>query len=341
MLKKLILLATLPVASLMAQPYPTIGEIVRLDPRLDQLLAKNAKVEVLASGFMWAEGPVWVKGKPAGSSTGGFLLFSDVPKNTIYRWTAADGCQPFLTPSGYTGRGEYSDEPGSNGLTIDALGRLIICEHGDRRISAMPLPGPGGKLTLADRYQGKRFNSPNDVVTHPDGSYYFTDPPYGLAGKEKDPSRETPLFGVYRVSATGDVSLLVSDLVRPNGLAFSPDYKTLYVAQSDEKQPIIRAYPVLADGSVSTGRTIFNATELWKQGLQGAPDGLKVDQQGNLWATGPGGILILSPQGTLLGRIHTGVATANCAWGDDGRTLYITADMYLCRIQVLTKGANF
>lgn len=361
MKKLLLLLSVLPLASLMSQTYPTIGEVVRIDPRLDQLVARTAKIDVLASGFMWAEGPVWVKGastvtSPAtsasGTSSAGYLLFSDVPKNTIYRWTPTDGCQPFLTPSGYTGLGLYSDEPGSNGLTIDAQGRLIACEHGDRRVSAMPLTGTGGKITLADRYQGKRFNSPNDVVTHPNGSYYFTDPPYGMAGKERDPTRETALFGVYRVTPTGAVSLLISDLTRPNGLAFSPDYKTLYVAQSDLQQPVIRAYPVLADGSVGSGRTIFNASALVKQGLKGAPDGLKVDQQGNLWATGPGGVLIIAPgafpnasgestPGTLLGRIDTGEATANCAWGDDGHSLYITADMYLCRIRVLTKGAGF
>ncbi|MEZ0538755.1 SMP-30/gluconolactonase/LRE family protein [Fibrella arboris] len=352
MIKTLLLLALLPVTSLWAQTYPTIGEVVRLDPRLDHLLAKNAKIDVLAAGFIWAEGPVWVKGGPAPSaplsgSSAGYLLFSDVPKNTIYRWTAADGCQPFLTPAGYTGLGTYSDESGSNGLTVDAQGRLITCEHGDRRVSAMPLNGPGGKITLADRYQGKRFNSPNDVVAHPNGSYYFTDPPYGLAGKEKDPTRETSLFGVYRVAPSGDVSLVVSELTRPNGLAFSPDNKTLYVAQSDLQQPVIRAYPVLADGSVGKGYTIFDASALMKQGLKGAPDGLKVDQQGNLWATGPGGVLVIAPAanaaspGTLLGRIDTGEATANCAWGDDGHTLYITADMYLCRIRALAKGVGF
>lgn len=350
MCKLLLLLAVLPIASLMGQTYPTIGNVVRLDPALDQLLAKEAKIEVLASGFVWAEGPVWIKpgtsSAASGTSTTGFLLFSDVPKNTIYRWIATEGCQPFLTPSGYTGLGVYSDEPGSNGLTIDAQGRLIACEHGDRRVSAMPLAGTGGKQTLADRYQGKRFNSPNDVVTHPNGSYYFTDPPYGLAGKENDPTRETTVFGVYRVTATGDVSLLINDLTRPNGLAFSPDYKTLYVAQSDLQQPVIRAYPVLPDGSVGKGRTVFDASTLVKQGLKGAPDGLKVDQQGNLWATGPGGVLVIAPDpkgglGTLLGRIDVGEATANCAWGDDGHMLYITADMYLCRIRVLAKGAGF
>ncbi|RYF72098.1 MAG: SMP-30/gluconolactonase/LRE family protein, partial [Cytophagaceae bacterium] len=206
--------------------------------------------------------------------------------------------------------------------------------------------GPGGKITLADRYQGKRFNSPNDVVTHPNGSYYFTDPPYGMMGKEKDPTRETSLFGVYRVTATGEVSLLISDLTRPNGLAFSPDFKTLYVAQSDDQQPIINAYPVLANGNVGAGRRIFDGTELKKKGLKGSPDGLKVDKQGNLWATGPGGVLVIAPDanggpGTLLGRIDIGEATANCGWGDDGHTLYITADMYLCRIRVLATGPGF
>ena len=337
---------TLMATSLLAQAtYPTIGEVVRLDPRLDQLLPKGATIEVLASGFAWSEGPVWVRQSTTGTLStdpqSGYLLFSDVPKNTIYRWTAKDGCQPFLSPSGYTGLGTYSDEPGSNGLTVDAQGRLIACEHGDRRVSAMPLSGVGGKITLADRYQGKRFNSPNDVVTHPNGSYYFTDPPYGLAKKENDPTRETLLFGVYRVAAGGEVSLIIKDLVRPNGLAFSPDYKMLYVAQSDGNQPVVNAYPVQVDGSVGAGRLVLGPEEMKRKGLSGGFDGMKVDRNGNLWVTGARGVLVLSAAGELLGHIKVGEATANCAWGDDGSTLYITADMYLCRIRTLVKGAGW
>ncbi len=335
----LLFLLSLP---LLAQPKIK-GQVVRLDPRFDKLVPKDAQIEELASGFEWAEGPVWVK---ATATEPGYLLFSDVPKNTVFRWTEADGCKPFLMPSGYTGRGTYSDEPGSNGLTLDAQGRLISCEHGDRRISAMPLSGVGGKITLADRYQGKRFNSPNDVVQHTNGSFYFTDPPYGLAKKENDPSRETTLFGVYRIDPAGTVSLVIGDLTRPNGVALSPDQKMLYVAQSDMTRPVIMAYPVQKDGSVGAGRLVYDASALMKQGLKGAPDGIKVDSQGNIWSTGPGGVLVLAldPKtgaGTLLGRIDTGEATANCGWGDDGHTLYLTADGFLCRIKTTAKGAGW
>ncbi len=325
------LLAVTALHSAIAQPpFPTIGQIVRVDSRFDKLVPADAKIEVLASGFTWSEGPVWVK-------NGNFLLFSDVPENTVYKWTEKEGIKPFLKPSGYTGVGNYSQEPGSNGLTIDAQGRLIACEHGDRRISALPLDGSGGKRTLADNYNGKKLNSPNDVVAHPNGSYYFTDPPYGLPGREKE-IPETGVFGVYRVAPNGTVSLAVSDLTRPNGVALSPDAKTLYVAQSDWQNPVIMAYPIQADGSVGKGQLIFGADGLKKQNLKGGFDGLKTDRDGNIWTTGPGGILVLSSTGEFLGHIKTGVATANCAWGDDGSTLYITADMYLCRVKTTARG---
>lgn len=315
-------------------PYPTIGQIIRLDPRLDKLIPKEATIDVLASGFVWTEGPVWVKNHPDGN----FLLFSDVPQNTIFKWTEKEGVTTFLKPSGYTGTGTYGDEPGSNGLTIDRKGQLIACEHGDRRVTAMPLNGIGGKRTLADNYNGKRFNSPNDVVAHSSGSYYFTDPPYGMPKKEKDPTRETEGFGVYRIGQNGVVTLVVPDLTRPNGIALSPDEKTLYVAQSDPEHPVVMAYPVQTDGSVGKGRVVFGADGLKKQNLQGGFDGMKVDRDGNLWVTGPGGVLVLSSTGDFLGHVRIGGATANCAWGDDGTTLYITADMYLCRLKTTAKG---
>ncbi len=316
-----------------AQPvYPTLGTIQYDDPRFEKLIPKGTSLEVLASGFDWSEGPVWVK-------EGGYLLFSDVPENTIFKWSEKEGLGTFLKPSGYTGVGTYGNEPGSNGLTIDRQGRLITCEHGDRRVSAMPLSG-GGKITLADHYQGKRFNSPNDVVQHPgNGSYYFTDPPYGLPGKADDPSREITEFGVYRIAPDGAVTMVIADLTRPNGLAFAPDGQTLYVAQSDPERAVVMAYPVKKDGGLGAGRIFYDATPLVKKGLKGLPDGLKLDQSGNVWTTGPGGILILSPKGTLLGRIMTGQATANCAWGDDGKTLYITADGYLCRVRTNVLGS--
>jgi gluconolactonase len=310
--------------------YPTIGKIVRLDPRLDNLLSADTKIEVLATGFVWSEGPAWVKGTTPES---GYLLFSDVPQNTVYKWSEKEGLTTFLKPSGYTGTGFYSNEPGSNGLTINKLGQLVSCEHGDRRVSAMPLTG-GGKITLADRFQGKRFNSPNDVVQHSGGAYYFTDPPYGLPKQENDPNREMSWSGVYRIGTDGAVTLQTKELTRPNGLAFSTDEKTLYVAQSDPERAIIMAYPVLADGSLGAGKVFFDATQMVKQGLRGLPDGLRVDKKGNLWATGPGGVLVFTSDAVLLGRIDTGEATANCTFGNDGTVLYLTSDMYLCRVKV-------
>ncbi len=343
LLLSLLLLSALQSFSQSPHGYPAIGQIIRLDPRLDRLLPADARIEVLASGFIWSEGPIWVPDSVTTANlAGGFLLFSDVPANTVFKWTERGGVEPFLKPSGYTGLGTYSEEPGSNGLTLDRQGRLIFCEHGDRRVSAMPLRG-GGKITLADRYEGHRFNSPNDVVSHSDGSFYFTDPPYGLPNRENAPSRETSLFGVYRIAPSrngqaGAVSLVIPDLTRPNGIALSPDEKLLYIGQSDPARPVIMAYPLRADGTVGPGRVLFDGSPLNRQGLPGAFDGLKVDRAGNLWATGPGGIVVLSPAGELLGRISTGEATANVAWGDDGQTLYITADMYLCRVRTTTKG---
>ena len=321
-------------AALTAQTnYPSIGKVVRNDARLDALLPTTAKIEVLASGFVWSEGPAWVK-------EGGYLLFSDVPQNTVYKWSEKDGLSTFLKPSGYSGAGGYSNEQGSNGLIINRQGQLVSCEHGDRRVSLMSLTG-GGKRTLADNFEGKRLNSPNDVVQHSSGAYYFTDPPYGLPKQEKDPTRETDWFGVYRIGTDGTVALLTKDMTRPNGIAFSPDEKTLYVAQSDPDKAVIMAFTVLPNGLVDKGRVFFDATPMAKQGLRGLPDGLRVDKSGNLWATGPGGVLVLAPDATLLGRIDAGEATANCAWGDDGSTLYLTADMYLCRIKTNTKGAGW
>lgn len=312
--------------------FPTLGEVVRLDPAINQLIGTDAQIEVVAMGFEWSEGPVWVP------RDGGYLLFSDVPKNTVFKWSEKEGLSEFLKPSGYTGITRYSDEPGSNGLTLDAAGRLISCEHGDRRVSAVAFGE--GKVTLADRFDGKRLNSPNDVVVRSQGDLYFTDPPYGLPNRENDEHQEYGFCGVFRVSLEGKVSLISNEMTRPNGLAFSPDEKILYVAQSDGRQPIIQAFDIAEDGTASNSRVFYDASELAGK-LKGSPDGLKVDAQGNLFATGPGGVHVISPQGKLLGRIDTKEATANCAFGGaDGSVLYMTADMYLCRIQTKTKGAH-
>ncbi len=306
----------------------TLGTIQRLDPALDGLLAADAKLEILVDGVDWAEGPVWRKGG---------LLFSDVKQNTIYRWTAADGVRPWLKPSGYLSPRPRGGEPGSNGLTLDHEGRLVMCQHGERRVAR--LEGDGATQTaLADRFQGKRFNSPNDLCFDAKGDLYFTDPPYGLEKNNADPKKEMEFNGVYLVRPDGGVMRTKVDLTFPNGIALSPDEKSLYVAVSDPRKPVVMRYEVQADGDVANGRVFFDASALVAQKLKGLPDGMKFDVKGNLWLGGPGGILIISPKGKHLGTIATEVPTANCAWGDDGSTLYVTANHNVCRIKTLTKG---
>ncbi len=307
-----------------------MGQVVRLDDRLDSLLDRTAKIEVLASGFEWAEGPIWF-------APGQFLLFSDIPRNSIMKWSSAEGLSLFLKPSGFTGTVDYGREPGSNGLTLDHEGRLVACEHGDRRISR--LYPDGGKRTLADNYQGRRLNSPNDLVFKSNGDLYFTDPPYGLPGNFEDPRRELDFCGVFRLAADGAMTLLTRALSRPNGLAFSPDEKTLYVANSDVDYAVWMKYPVDSAGEIGEGSVLLDVTDACKKGMPGVPDGMKVDVHGNVFAAGPGGIYVITPEGAVLGRIDTGQKTANCAWGDDGSTLYIAADSYLCRIRTNTRAA--
>lgn len=309
--------------------FPVLGRILRESPEVDKLLPKDAKMEVLASGFEWSEGPVWLPKEKA-------LLFSDIPRNSVMMWREGKGVSLWMKPSGYTGPGEYGLEPGSNGLTLDPQGRVTFAEHGDRRISV--LTEGGGKRTVVDNYGGKRLNSPNDLVYHSNGDLYFTDPPYGLPKNFDDPRRELDFCGVYRLSKDGKLTLLTKEMSRPNGIAFSPDEKTLYVANSDPKRAVWMAFPVKEDGTLGQGRVIADVTSMVGK-HKGLPDGLKVDREGNLWATGPGGVHVMSPQGKLLGRLETGEATANCAWGDDGSTLYITADMWLCRVRTNTRGA--
>lgn len=311
--------------------FPVIGTIHRYDPQLDELIPKDAKIEVLSSRFEWAEGPVWVK-------EGEFLLFSDVIKNQVMKWKEGVGVSVYLRPSGYTGLYPYSKEPGSNGLMLDHKGQLVSCEHGDRRVSV--LTRGGGKRTLVDNYQGKRLNSPNDGCFKSNGDLYFTDPPYGLPKLADDPARELDFCGVFRLSPDGKLTLLTRDMTRPNGIAFSPDEKTLYVAQSDPKAAIWMAFPVLDLGTLGTGKVFADVTSEFGK-APGLPDGMKVDAKGNLFATGPGGCYVFSPQGKLLGRIETGEATANCAWGNDGSVLYLCADMYICRVKTTTKGAGW
>jgi gluconolactonase len=337
-LRRLALIVPLLVgAGAIADERPTLGEIERLDPAVDALVPADAKMEIIVDGLDWCEGPLWI---PA---DGGFLIFADIPPNRIYRWDAKNGKQDYLYPSGYTGSTTRGGEPGTNGSTLDAGGRLVLCQHGDRRLARMdaPLDQPAPNyVVLAGDYDGKRFNSPNDATLHSSGAIYFTDPPYGLVNNMDDPAKELDFQGVYRVTPDGEVTLLTKEMERPNGIALSPDDKTLYVANSHGPRPVIMAFPVLDDGTIGAGEVFFDAAELSKT-RKGAPDGMEVDEHGNVFATGPGGVLVLSPDGKHLGTLKTGEATANVAFGEDGKTLFITADMYVLRIPLSTKGKGF
>jgi gluconolactonase len=310
--------------------YPSMGSIERLDPAFDKLIPKDAKIEKLADGFAWSEGPVWV---PA--ADGSYLLFSDIPRNRVMKWQEGKGVSVYMEKSGYTGKEPFKGrEPGSNGLALDREGRLILCQHGNRQVARRE---KDGKITvLADRYMGKRLNSPNDLVFKSNGDLYFTDPPYGLPLGVLDRNKELPFQGVYRLTPKGELTLLTKEMSRPNGIAFAPDEKTLYVANSDPLRPVWMAFAVKEDGTLGKGKVFFNASK-WVGKKPGLPDGMKVDRDGNVFATGPGGVLVLSPDGKHLGTLATGVPTANCAWGD-GSVLYITADKSLCGIKTSTKG---
>ena len=295
--------------------------IERLDPALDAIIAPNTPIETLCTGFDWSEGPVWDEKNQR-------LLFSDVPKNTIYQWKPGETeASVFMKPSGFTGIVTAGREPGSNGLAINADGKLILCEHGDRRIAI--LTPYGGKRTLTDNFEGKRFNSPNDLAISKSGDIFFTDPPYGLSGPDEKLAREIEFHGVYRVTPTGETTLLTKELDRPNGLALSPDEKILYVAQSHGPHPVIMAYPIKTDGTLEKGSIFYNAKGLSGKGM---PDGMKVRSDGTVFCTGPGGLLILNPEGKLLGRILCGRPTANVAFGTDESVIYLTSDDRILRV---------
>jgi len=311
--------------------FATIGEVRRLDPRIDQLIPKGAKIEVLTSGFIWSEGPAWDRENEV-------LLFSDVWRNQVIQWKEGEGQSVFMEPSGYTGVEPHSRAMGSNGLIFDHEGRLILCEHGDRRVSL--LTKLGGKITLADNYKGNRLNSPNDVCVVSNGDLYFTDPNYGLPLQEADPRKELDHSGVYLLRRTGELVLVIGNLQRPNGVCLSPDEKTLYVSNRDDDWMGYMAYPVSEDGTVGKGRKFYDVTDADKTEIGGC-DGIRTDTQGNLWATGPGGVNVFSPEGEMLGIIHTGERIGNCVFGNDGSVLYITSDTYLCRLQTSVTGMGF
>ena len=308
----------------------TLGHIDGLDATFADLVAKDAVIELLvADTFEWAEGPVWLPKEKA-------VLFSDIPRNMAWKWTPGVGIERFLQPSGYTGKEPFAGrEPGCNGLALDKEGTLILCQHGDRRVAKLV---DKKFVTLADKYDGKRLNSPNDLVIHSTGDIYFTDPPYGLPGQMKDQAKELDFQGVYRLAKDGKVTLLTKEMSRPNGIALSPDEKTLYVANSDPEKAVWMSFPVKDDGTLGEGKLFFDSTKSVGPKNPGLPDGMKVDKSGNVWATGPGGVLVFSAAGKHLGTLATGVPTANCGWGDDGSTLYITADKNLCRVKTKVKG---
>lgn len=313
---------------------PTSGRVRRLDAALDAIVPRDARIEKLADGFQFTEGPVW--SRACGDADRDALLFSDPNTNVIYRWSPDGRVSVFRENSGYDGAdvGRLG-QPGSNGLAFDPIGRLTICEHGNRRVTR--LEGDGRLTVLADRYQGKRLNSPNDLVYRSDGTLYFTDPPFGLPGLQDDPARELPYTGVYCLR-DGKLALVSNDLTGPNGIAFSPDERYLYVSNWDVKRKVIMRYEVRRDGSLVNGRVFFDMT--------GAPgeealDGLKVDQRGDLYASGPGGVWIISPSGRHLGTLVGPELPANMAWGDpDGRTLYLTARGGLYRVRLNVSGAR-
>lgn len=318
-----------------ASAYPRIGRIRRLSPELDAIIAPDAVIEQLADGMVWSEGPVWIR-------EGRYLLFSDVPANTIYRWSETDGKTVFLQPSGYDGPPtKIFREPGSNGMTLNLAGELLICDHGNRAVTQVDL-ATKKKTVIVDRFQGKRLNSPNDlVVARRDalrGSIYFTDPPYGLEGLDASPVKELTFNGVYLRRPSGELMVVDDKLTFPNGLALSPDEKRLYVAVSDPKGPVIMVYDLDLDGLPTARRLFFDATDLRKAGGPGLPDGLRVDVEGRLFATGPGGVLILNSDATLLGVIETGFPIANCAFGEDGKTLFLTSNHLLARVRTRTTG---
>jgi gluconolactonase len=304
-----------------------VGTIVRLDPAIDELIPQDAQLEKLASGFTFTEGPIW---RPAG-----VLWFSDVIGNVVRQYSPSDGkVTDILNPGGYDGKGNLpvGGYNGPNGSTADKDGAVLLCQHGYRRI--IRISKDMKITTVVDKYQGKRFNSPNDVVYRSDGAFYFTDPPYGLPKGDDDPAKELKFNGVFRV-ANGKPQPVIKDLTRPNGIAFSPDQKTLYIGNTDEKNKVWMAYDVAANGTVSNGRVFYDVNSEKEPGL---PDGLKIDEKGNMWASGPGGIWVISPAGKHLGTIKMEQVPANCNWGDDWKSLYITARTGLYRIKLSVAG---
>ena len=303
-----------------------IGSVERLSPEINNLIDSNAKIEILAEGFEWSEGPIW-------STKLNSLLFSDVPNNVIYIWNENNGINVFAKPIGYSGQVPNNKKAGTNGLTIDANGNLIVCMHGDRMIAKIENLNIQKITSVIESYNNKLFNSPNDLVYDSKGNLFFTDPPYGLLKGDKDELKEIPFNGVYKLSTNGNLELLIKNLSRPNGISISNDEKTLYVANSDNNNPIIMKYELTKEG-IKNPKVFFDGKELAKKD-KGLFDGLKVHPSGNVFATGPGGVLIIKENGEHIGTIRTDVRTANCTFDDDFEYLYMTSDMYLTRIKII------
>lgn len=314
--------------------FETIGLIERASPAFDRLVAPGVRIERLTTGFGWSEGPLWIR-------EGRYWLFSDVARNRIHRWTDADGLSVFLEPSGAAGPDLSAfREPGSNGLIRGADGSVLLADHGNRGIARLDL-ATRRKTMLATHYDGRRFNSPNDLVLARNGAIYFTDPPYGLAGIDRSPLKEQPHNGVYRLDPDGRVTLIDAGLSFPNGIALSPDGHTLYVSNSDPSRAIWMAYTLDQDGDVISRRVFADATDQATGEFPGLPDGMAVDRAGNLFATGPGGVWVFSPAGAMLGRIVTGAPVANCKFGEDGRSLFMTSGGMIARVRTRTIGLGF
>lgn len=308
--------------------YETVGRVERIDPAMDNIIETSTKAEIIAEGLDWSEGPLWVESE-------NMLLFSDVPQNIVYKWTEDKGKEVFLSPSGYTDSVKRSGEMGSNGLLLDASGKLVLCQHGNRQMARMdaPLNHPGTQYaSITNNFQGKKLNSPNDAVYNSFGELFFTDPPYGLEKQLEDPKKEIPFQGVYKVKKNGETVLLTRSLTRPNGIAFFPGEKTLLVANSDPEKPYWYAFDI-ANDSLTNARVFYKASG-YDSSAKGLPDGLKIDKNGNVFATGPGGLWIFNKEGKLLGKMRLTEAASNCAFSPDQKTLYVTNDMYVLRIKL-------
>ena len=322
--------AEMPLSAV--KPPRETGSIERLSSDLDAIIPADSKLEIIAEGFVWSEGPVWL---PAQKK----LLFSDIPRNSIFQWSEEGGLSLYMDSAGFSGPPRSDGaEIGSNGLTLDAKGNLVLCQHGNRQIARMdaPLDHPQPKfITLADRYDGKRLNSPNDLVYNSKGDLYFTDPPYGLPNQGAGPEKELSFQGVYKLSSDGKLNVVDDKLSRPNGVGLSPDEKILYVSNSGAENPVWTAYELNEEGMPVKSRVLYNASEYLKERPNmGVPDGLAVNKQGIIFGAGPGGIYVITPEGKLAGIINTGHPTSNCTLNEDGSMLYITADMYLMRIRL-------